>query len=299
MSNILKAVLRYPGGKSKAVSRILPLIPITTTEFREPFAGGASVFLAAKQTMKQITKFWINDLNYDLYCFWKEAQQNNDNLYREIELIKSKTENGKDLFYELRQNGKDINDLQRAIRFFILNRISFSGTTDCGGYSEKSFHTRFTPSSFDRLRQLKHILTNTTITHLDYEELPSAPSHFELRTSDLPSGVLIFLDPPYLTAQKSRLYGKNGDLHTDFDYERFAAAVAKCPHNWLITLDDHPVIRELFSFANIIPWELQYGMNNYKKNEAGKGKELFIINYDLDINKCYFDEQPILELIGI
>ncbi len=70
-------------------------------------------------------------------------------------------------------------------------------------------------------------------------------------------------------------------MHTGFNHEEFAKAMKKCKHSWLITYDDSPEIRENFSFAKIYEWELQYGMNNYKKAKAEKGNELFISNYDL------------------
>ena len=78
------------------------------------------------------------------------------------------------------------------------------------------------------------------------------------------------------------LYGKNGDLHTDFDHERFAEVMKSCDHKWLITYDDCEMIRDLFNFANIKPWSLQYGMNNYKQDNAGVGNELFIANYSFN-----------------
>ena len=53
----------------------------------------------------------------------------------------------------------------------------------------------------------------------------------------------------------------------------------KCQHKWLITYDDSQYIRKLFSFANIIPWNLTYGMRNVTKNSNQKGEELFISNY--------------------
>jgi DNA adenine methylase len=56
----------------------------------------------------------------------------------------------------------------------------------------------------------------------------------------------------------------------------------QCPHQWLITYDDSPTIRENFFNANLFEWELQYGMNNYKQNTAAKGKELFISNYEVE-----------------
>ena len=52
-----------------------------------------------------------------------------------------------------------------------------------------------------------------------------------------------------------------------------------CQHKWLITYDDSTYIRELFSFANIFPWDLTYGMQNVTENSNQKGKELFISNY--------------------
>jgi len=73
-----------------------------------------------------------------------------------------------------------------------------------------------------------------------------------------------FLDPPYFMATKSKLYGKNGVLHTSFNHDDFSRAMKKCKHSWLITYDDSPEIRTNFSFAKIYEWELQYGMNNYK-----------------------------------
>lgn len=67
---ITKSPLRYPGGKSRAVDRILTQLPNTIAEFREPFLGGGSVFLAVRSKFDLlITQYWINDLNYDLFAF--------------------------------------------------------------------------------------------------------------------------------------------------------------------------------------------------------------------------------------
>ena len=44
----IKSPLRYPGGKSRALKQILPIVP-EFKEFREPFVGGGSVFFALKQ----------------------------------------------------------------------------------------------------------------------------------------------------------------------------------------------------------------------------------------------------------
>ncbi|MGI6278126.1 MAG: DNA adenine methylase, partial [Brevefilum fermentans] len=168
-----------------------------------------------------------------------------------------------------KENRENLSDFERAVRFFILNRITFSGTIDSGGYSEESFQKRFTESSIIRLKRIVEIIKDIKITNFDYESV--------VKTSG--ENVFIFLDPPYFSTKESKIYGKGGDLHANFDHFRFAKIMRECEHKWLITYDDCNEIRELFSFAHIIPWSLQYGMNNFGKASAKKGNELFICNY--------------------
>ncbi len=266
---LTKSPLRYPGGKSKALKQILPIIPYFD-EFREPFVGGGSVFFALKQ-IYPAKKFSINDLNRELYLFWKYCKENPERLVAAIKKIKEETKDGYELYLNLTDKNKIFTDFERAVRFFVLNRITFSGLADSGGYSKSAFINRFTISSIKRLAEASKIIQNTTITNEDYEKVIHKPG----------KNVFIFLDPPYFSTIKSRLYGKNGHLHEFFDHQRFAENMTKCKHKWLITYDDSPEIRKLFSFANIYQWELQYGMNNYKQGSAAKGKELFISNYEI------------------
>ena len=75
MKTQIKSPLRYPGGKSKALSQIIPHLPPNVSEYREPFIGGGSVYLAIKHLLgDQIKHYWINDLNFDLFCFWTVAR---------------------------------------------------------------------------------------------------------------------------------------------------------------------------------------------------------------------------------
>ncbi|NJL84433.1 MAG: DNA adenine methylase [Chloroflexaceae bacterium] len=266
----MKSPLRYPGGKSKALSQIMSHIPLTIREFREPFVGGGSVFLAVKSLLKDLVKlYWINDLNYDLYCFWLAVRDSLDELVQRVTELKQQFLDGRTLYHYLLDPQNSFTDFDRAVRFFVMNRITFSGVMDSGGYSQQAFEKRFTDSAIARLQKLTLALENVKVTQGDYETLL-------LKEGE---NVFIFLDPPYLSATKSKLYGLKGDLHTAFDHARFAVNMRKCPHKWLITYDDSPKIRQLFDFANIVEWELQYGMNNYRQKSAAKGKELFIKNY--------------------
>jgi len=267
----IKSPLRYPGGKTRALKQIIPIVP-DFREFREPMVGGGSVFFSFKQ-LRPGAKFWINDVNKELFLFWKYCKEAVDELVEEIKKIKMEKLNGKELHLELLDESKNRSDFQRAVRFFILNRITFSGLAESGGYSEMAFYQRFTNSSIDRLKKALEVLEDVEITNQDYKKLLIEPGE----------DVFIFLDPPYYSTTKSKLYGKRGCLHEAFDHEKFAKDMKECKHKWLITYDDCPEIRELFKFANMYTWQVQYGMNNYKQKSAAKGNELFISNYEIDV----------------
>lgn len=267
---MIKSPLRYPGGKSRALKRILPLVPYFE-EYREPFVGGGSVFLALKECYPN-KKYWINDLYFELYKFWEYAQKDVDGLIHQIKLWREEFgKEGKALHSFLTQNIAHFDDCKRASAFFVFNRISFSGTTEAGGFSMQAFEKRFTDSSINRLIPLKKLLKNVTITNLDYEEVVKAQGN----------EVFIFLDPPYFSATQSALYGKNGKLHKTFDHERFANVMKACPHKWLITYDNSEYIKKLFSFAHIVEWDLIYGMRNQTQQSSQLGKELFIANFEI------------------
>lgn len=272
---MIKSPLRYPGGKSRAIQRMKFLLPKGIEEYREPFVGGGSFFIYLRQAYPKL-KIWINDLNPELYYFWKYVQIDSEKLAQEALKIKREKTNGQELFNELVSvTIENLSGFERAVRFFVLNRITFSGVVEAGGYSQLSFAGRFTESSIERVARLGQLLEGVTVTHLDYREV----------LLDGGKEVFTFLDPPYFKATKSKLYGKNGILHTGFNHDEFATEMKKCNHSWLITYDDSLEIRNNFQFAHIYNWELQYGMNNYKQGKAEKGNELFISNYELPLKR--------------
>jgi DNA adenine methylase len=259
------------------------LLPKGFEEYREPFVGGGSFFIYLQQMYPKM-KIWVNDLNPELYYFWKYAQSDSQKLAQEVLKIKKERKDGQDLFNEMvKADIKLLTGFERAVRFFVLNRITFSGVVESGGYSQLAFTGRFTESSIERVAKLGDLLENIKITNLDYREVLAGGGR----------EVFTFLDPPYFKATKSKLYGKNGILHTEFNHLEFAREMKKSNHSWLITYDDSPEIRKSFEFANTYEWELQYGMNNYKQGKADKGNELFISNYQLPIKSIIDTKQDV------
>lgn len=263
----IKSPLRYPGGKSRAVAFLASKIP-DFQEYREPFIGGGSVFVHCKQAFPD-KQFWVNDIYRELYELWKNAQTDVDAVVEQVWTWRRQFKDGRQLHRFLLDGLQDFSPLETASAFFILNRITFSGTSESGGYSKQAFERRFTESSIARLEKFAPLLKGIRITQLDYSEV----------VLEKGKNVFIYLDPPYYSVSKSALYGKNGNLHKGFDHERFASVMQACPHQWMITYDDSPYIRSLFHFAKIEEWQLTYGMRNVN----GKGKqqqgELLISNF--------------------
>ncbi|NCO41788.1 MAG: modification methylase [Armatimonadetes bacterium CG_4_10_14_3_um_filter_66_18] len=267
-----KSPLRYPGGKQKALKQIVPLLPQGASEYREPMVGGGSVFLAAR-SLGVAERFWINDLFPDLFHFWQAVKDPPTcaRLQTELETLRASfagPEETKEYFLRSRDEATD-DPYRQALLFFFFNRVTFSGTTRAGGFSKQAAARRFTASSIARLAPMPAALTDVAVTSLDFAEVIQASGE----------DVFVFLDPPYYTAQ--RLYGRSGGLH-EFDHERLAAVLKGTRHRFLMTYDDCPAIRDLYSWANLRPWKLQYGMNNCSRDNLSKvGAELFVRNYEL------------------
>ena len=163
---MIKSPLRYPGGKSKALRQITPLIP-DFEEYREPFVGGGSVFAHTRQTC-QNRIFWINDLHTNLYQFWKAVGEHPDHLVQQVKEWKKSFSDGKLLYRFLLDNMSDFPAVKQGAAFFVLNRLTFSGTTESGGYSRQAYEKRFTDSSSERLIRFVPLLEEVKVTNLDY-----------------------------------------------------------------------------------------------------------------------------------
>ncbi len=263
--------LRYPGGKSRALPTILPLVP-DFGEYREPFLGGGSVFLALKKRFPN-RNYTVNDLHVDLFDFWDVLKSDDEKLIHSVFDLKRRFTDGRELFDFLKSQPPG-DRIDRAARFYVLNRISFSGLAETGGYSNAAFEGRFLEHHISRLREVSTELRDVSISNSDYSELLARDG----------SDVFLFLDPPYFSARGSRLYGPGGKLHTDFDHEKFVGEVLNTEHKWMITYDNDPRIREMFEGRpglTLIQWELHYPMTNSSGKDRPLGRELMVVNFQL------------------
>ena len=251
-----KSPLRYPGGKTRAC-KILDEIVNQNFNMKEkkilisPFFGGGSFefYLQNKYNLDIIA----NDKFHPLFVFWNFCKYRNkalcDELYKMGEITK-------DMFTSYRYCIMDEEDmLQKAVYYFIINRCSFSGATLSGGFSSQAAKKRFTKSSIDRIKKLD--LSKFMIQNAEFDTFIKA-----YKSSD---DVIIFLDPPYYLEKGNKLYGKNGNMHENFDHNKLFRCISK-KSNWIMTYNNCEFIRNLYKSYKIIDAEWSYGMNKSKKS---------------------------------
>ena len=96
----LKTPLRYPGGKSKAITTLAPWLPSDLKHYREPFIGGGSMAIYVAQAYPS-ADVWINDLYVPLYNFWVQLRDNGEELSETIYKKKSDIINDDDAHKKL------------------------------------------------------------------------------------------------------------------------------------------------------------------------------------------------------
>ena len=248
-----KSPLRYPGGKTRAIT-ILDQYLTTHYPHKKsllsPFFGGGSFELHLTTKGYQIR---ANDLFKPLYTFWKTLQDTPEDIKDAVESVMPIT---KEYFQELRTTIQTMTDpLEIAAAYYIINRCSFSGATFCGGFSKEASTGRLNESSLKTL--LNTNLENVTFSNLDCKE-------FLLANPDT-TDTVVYADPPYYIS--SYIYGKDGDMHEGFDHTGFAAAI-KQRRDWIISYNDCEYIRNLYKDCHIEKVTWSYGMDNGKKGSS-------------------------------
>jgi len=254
----MKTLLRYPGGKAKAIKILEQYIPEDTTKIVSPFFGGGSLEFHLASKGVEVEGY---DIFKPIVNFWRAVKHDKHQLVEEIrKLLPINKEKFSYLQNVLRHKNDSlfILDHEAAAIFFILNRCSFSGTTLSGGFSQEACNGRLTESSIQRI--LNFNSSGVEVVCKTFEEvIPNANS-------------LLFCDPPYYLGKKSKLYGNSGDTHKNFDHESLAKLL-KEKNNWILCYNDHEYIRELYKDFRIEVPSWNYGMSQDKKS-----KEVLILN---------------------
>ena len=270
----LKTPLRYPGGKSRACTKLDVYFPDLRDfkEYREPFLGGGSVAIHITKKYPHLD-IWVNDLYEPLVNFWKTLQDDGYALYKRLQELKSRYPDpgsAKGLFLEAKElvNDNTISPLYRACAFYIINKCSFSGLTESSSFSRQASDNNFSMRGIEKLKGYTQIITNWKITNLSYEQL----------LTDNKS-VFTYLDPPYDIG--SNLYGRKGSMHNGFNHDSFATDCDRFIAPQLISYNSSQLVKERFQGYEVGEFDLTYTMRSvgeYMREQKDR-KELLLFNY--------------------
>tara|TARA_Y100000589_G_scaffold169509_1_gene161169 strand:- start:502 stop:1335 length:834 start_codon:yes stop_codon:yes gene_type:complete len=271
-----KTPLRYPGGKSRALTKLFQFIPDLKKyeEYREPFLGGGSVAIEITKRYPHLD-VWVNDLYEPLYNFWSELQHNGDKLSNLLTGIKQcycNPDAARCLFQSMKEevNDKTKSNLERASAFYIVNKCSFSGLTESSSFSEQASESNFSLNGIEKLKTYATMIQNWKITNLSYERM---------LTDDKDN--FIYLDPPYDI--KDNLYGRKGSIHKKFDHDQFAEWCDDYTAPMLISYNSDQIVKNRFKEWSVSEFAHTYTMRSvgcYNTEQASR-KELVLINYEM------------------
>lgn len=275
MSQAINSPFRYAGGKFYARKLILEHVPDHTC-YIEPFVGGGSIFFAKDKVESNI----LNDADPDLINTYLIIRDRVDELVAALDGEQALKE--RHTWYK--NEFKPTNDLERAVRWYYLNRTSYSGIMNpknCyWGYGDK-YSMR--PENWGRsLLKTSAKLQGVEFTNLDFEDV----------IDNAPDGAFLFVDPPYFNADQDKFYTFSFKKEDHYRLEQCLLR-NKERLSFLITYDNSPEIRELYSWANaMLDKEWNYTISRTddqtknksqapEKTSRYKGKEVFITNYQV------------------
>ena len=272
----LKTPLRYPGGKSRACTKMDPYFPDLReyVEFREPFLGGGSVALYVTKKYPHL-KITVNDLYEPLVNFWVTLQTFGKELTDTLRDYKSthpEPVSAKELFLNSKEviNKSGVDSIERAAAFYIVNKCSFSGLTESSSFSKQASISNFSMRGIEKLPGYSDLISHWHINGYSYEYLMEHDMH---------EGIFMYLDPPYDI--KDNLYGKSGSMHKGFDHDKFAADCDKYDIPMLISYNSDQLVKDRFKNWKAAEFDLTYTMRSvgeYMRDQKER-KELLLFNY--------------------
>lgn len=236
--------LRYPGGKTQMaplVHDIMHANNLMQCIYCEPFAGGAGI--ACRLIVEgAISEAWINDIDPAIYAFWDCVLSATDDL---CELIQT-TPVTIDEWYRQRevQQRRRVSKLALGFSTLFLNRTNRSGILRGGVIGGRRQEGKYTlDCRFNRADLVRKVRRLATYRDQIFLTCQDARLYIGSVVRKLPDHSLVNIDPPY--------FDKGPELYTSFytasDHAALARTIRALKKPWMLTYDDVPAIRHLYS----------------------------------------------------
>lgn len=226
-----KPFLKWVGGKTQIIDKVMEKFPATMESYHEPFVGGGSVLFAlldarAKGDIVVNGSIHAYDANPRLIEVYQEIQSNKDNLFAAIgrymvvyagiegaeinrapKNMEEATTSQESYYYWMRAkfNATDTPTTERSALFMVLNKTGFRGMYREGpnGFNIPFGHYKRTPQVItkDALDTISDLIADVKFKTCDFGDAFSA----------MQSGDFVYADPPYAPETAKSFVGYTAD----------------------------------------------------------------------------------------
>jgi DNA adenine methylase len=248
----IKPFIRWAGGKTRLLPKILPYIPESFGDYYEPFVGGGSVYFAVQDRIRGVAH--LSDLCEDLVTAWIAMRDHQ----RELRPLLSwyQANDSKDFYYQVRSSTPEHAN-ERAARFLYLNATSWNHlwreNSKTGAMNVPWGDRTFKGFEDSTLEAIAKALSRTEITNVD----------FRTSIAKAQPGDFVYLDPPYLpvftdpeekepTSKFNKYTAKVFELADLKDLADQCRRLSDIGVHWVVSNRDTPEVRALFPFADVV-----------------------------------------------
>ncbi|WP_322520716.1 DNA adenine methylase [Guyparkeria halophila] len=246
-------IIPWMGGKRRLARRIIPLIPSHEC-YVEPFAGAGAIFFRKDPSRVEV----LNDVDADLVNLYRVVQHHLEEFVRQFKWALVSRQS---FLWNQHADPDGLTDIQRAARFYYLQKLTFGAKPTGRTFGVSTT----TPPRLNLLRMEEDLseahlrLSRVVVERLDWLEC--------MRRYDRPS-TFFYCDPPYW---ETAGYGKSKDLNLDH-YEELAKQARDGKAKVMVSINDHPDIREVFRGFDMTELDISYTVGGKRK----AAKELLI-----------------------
>jgi len=294
----MKPFVKWAGGKGQLLEKIRGTYPNGLGEsidkYAEPFVGGGAVLfdVLAQYDLKEV---YISDINAELINTYAMIRDGVESLISELAILQSDyvpmdTDDRKELFYrkrdrfnEIKVNGDESINIEKAALFIFLNKTCFNGLyrVNRKGLYNVPMGSYKNPCICDEenLRNVSEALKKVTIVCGDYRE----------SLDFIDENTFVYFDPPYrplTTTASFTSYTENEfDDTAQKELAEYVKVLGKKKAKVVVSNADPKNVNENDNFfddlysKNKISRIQASRMINSKGSGRGKVKELLIMNY--------------------
>jgi DNA adenine methylase len=264
-----KPFVRWAGGKTRLLPRILPYVPSSFENYFEPFLGGGAMFFATQGRFSG--RAHLADLNEHLVAAWVAMRDHQDELRPLLKWYRER--DGKDFYYEVRASVPE-GLVPRAARFLYLNGVSWNHlwreNSKTGAMNVPWGDRPFKGFDDETFARIEESLKVADIRATDFRAI----------LADAQAGDFVYLDPPYLPvftkseAEKeptSKFNKYTAKVFSETDLHDLAAICEELSDRgvkWVMSNRDTPGVRELFPHAEVVGFTTRRSVAAQSKREV-------------------------------